>query len=276
MGEETNSTALPPVRTLETPVMTVRANTSAAPSLNDMMAMAVSGGNIAMLDKLMELHQRNDAFLAAKAFDAAIARAKARIKVINKSGHVGFMARDANKPRTDYDHETLADIAKEVDPILGDEGLSYRFRPTQANGEITVTCIIAHHDGHREESQLAGMPDTSGNKNGIQAIGSTCTFLQRYLLKMALGLAAAKLDDDGAGGKPQPGMERVSEDELNKLLELADDAEVNKKVVCEWAGVADFPSILAKDFGKVKQALERKLAAVRQRDAGDGEVDNAQ
>src|SRR5690606_10591416 len=47
-------------------------------------------------------------------------------------------------------------------------------------------------------------PDGSGNKNAIQGIGSTSTYLQRYTLSAAFGLTTADEDDDGeaTGDKP--------------------------------------------------------------------------
>ena len=74
-------------------------------------------------------------------------------------------------------------------------GLSYRFRTIQ-DGAIKVTCILSHKSGHSEENTLSGPADASGSKNAIQAIGSTLTYLQRYTLTQALGLAASD-DDDG-------------------------------------------------------------------------------
>jgi hypothetical protein len=55
-----------------------------------------------------------------------------------------------------------------------------------------------------EETTLPGMPDLSGNKNPIQAIGSAVTYLQRYTLKAALGLTVSKEEDDDARSADTP------------------------------------------------------------------------
>jgi hypothetical protein len=89
-----------------------------------------------------------------------------------------------------------------VDPIIGKHGLSYRFRTTQTD-KISVTCILSHKAGHSEETRLPAPPTPSGNKNAIQAIGSTLTYLQRYSLVQMLGLAAAN-DDDGKAAGAEP------------------------------------------------------------------------
>jgi ERF superfamily len=71
-----------------------------------------------------------------------------------------------------------------------------------------VTCILTHQMGHSEETTLAGAPDNSGSKNSIQAIGSTVTYLERYTLLAATGLAAANGDNDGQGA---PKWEKLQE-----------------------------------------------------------------
>ena len=51
--------------------------------------------------------------------------------------------------------------------------------------------------GHSEAVSIAGPLDDSGQKNGIQQIGSTITYLERYTLMAIMGLAAHDQDDDG-------------------------------------------------------------------------------
>ena len=125
----------------------------------DMLNRAVlAGADIAMIEKLMALHERWDANQARKAFDEAVAAAKRDIPPItrNVTGH------NAKK------YADFAAIAKVVDPIIGAHGLSYRFRTTQ-NDRISVTCILSHKAGHAEETTLSGPADTSGSKNAIQS-----------------------------------------------------------------------------------------------------------
>src|SRR5690606_5138426 len=131
---------------------------------------------------------------ARRAFDTAIAEAKGEIPVIRKNREVDFTS---SKGRTHYRYEDFAEVARTVDPILRRHGLSYRFRvASPPNEPVTVTCILAHREGYAEEVTLTAGRDESGNKNHIQAISSTVTYLQRVTLKAALGLAAAE-DDDG-------------------------------------------------------------------------------
>lgn len=155
--------------------------------------------DIDKLERLLAMKERADANNARIAFSEALAKARAEIPPIIKDATVDFTS---PKGRTHYQHETLAGIAKAIDPILSRHGMSYRFRTGQTGPTVTVTCVIAHAAGYSEETALSASPDVSGNKNGFQAIGSAVTYLQRYTLKAALGLSA-EVDDDAQRAAPR-------------------------------------------------------------------------
>jgi len=150
-----------------------------------------SGASVEILEKLMGLQERWDTNQALRSYNDAIAKARAEIPVILKSN-------EKTGQGGSYKYEDLGTIARIVDPILSKHGLSYRFK-SESNGEVKVSCVISHKDGHSEENSLTSKPDTTGSKNAVQALGSTVTYLQRYTLKLALGIATSK-DDDGSGG----------------------------------------------------------------------------
>jgi hypothetical protein len=215
-----------------------------------------SGAAPETLEKLLALQERWEAGQARKAFDEAMAAAKAEIPTIRKNRTVGYEHKDGGG-KTSYQHEDLGEIARVVTPILSKHGLSYRYRTTSnINEPITVTCIISHRLGHSEENTLTAGADNSGKKNSIQAVGSTITYLQRYTLKAALGLAAAQ-DDDGVHADDG---ELISIEQINALSELA--AEVGADIVkfCQYAGVESLSEIREKDYGKALSALEAKRA----------------
>jgi len=213
----------------------------------DMLNRAVeSGASLEMVEKLMTLQERWDASQARKQFDAAVADAKAEIPAItrNATGH-------NSKKYADF-----AAIARVVDPIIGKHGLSYRFRTTQ-NGTIAVTCILSHKAGHSEETTLSGPADGSGNKNAIQAIGSTLTYLQRYSLVQMLGLAAAADDDGKAGGTG----ETVTQKQADDLSDLIEANGKNRAQFLKWAKVERFEDIAATAYDACVKAIEYKAPA---------------
>jgi hypothetical protein len=219
----------------------------------EMLDRAVSSGaSVETLERLMNLQERWEANQARKAFDDAMAAAKAEIPTINKNRMVDFTGKTG--VRTHYRHEDLGEIARTVDPILAKHGLSYRFRTASPVGEpVTVTCVISHRDGHSEENTLVGPRDESGNKNAIQSIGSTLSFLQRYTLKAGLGLAAS-YDDDGKKSDDDP----ISQDQVKVIRDLIDATGSDIAKFCKYIGVESIPEIQASAFKRAVAVLENK------------------
>jgi hypothetical protein len=217
----------------------------------------MKGTPIEVIRELMAMHNQFEAAAARRAFEAAMADAKSELPIIEKNKHVGFASKSGGA-KTDYDHEDLAAVVSVVAPILGRHGLSHRFRVEQVES-IKVVCIISHKDGYFEESELKGAPDNTGNKNSIQAVGSTITYLQRYSLKAALGLAAGKDDDGRATSQAEP--EKISEAQLAELLALADECGVDKVKYCRFREIDSFAEILTTQFDRAKQDLRAKRKA---------------
>jgi hypothetical protein len=216
-----------------------------------MLSMAVAAGNTALAEKIMDLQERWEARTARKAFDAAISEAKAEIPVIIKNREM-----NAGNGRTQYKYEDMAAIARAVDPILSKHGLGYRFRTHTENNVISVTCIIFHAEGHAEENTLCANADTSGSKNAIQALGSALTYLQRYSLKAALGLAASADDDGAASGNGGA----ISPKQLAELIHLCDEVGADKMRFCAYLKVPSLAEIPAKRFDEAVSALNAKVA----------------
>lgn len=228
----TAARALAPVREPGTP-----------PTPAEMLSAAVSqGANIETLERLIGLSERWEANNARKAFDAAISAAKAAIPRIVKDKQG-----DTNR------YATFANIAAKVDPVLAENGLSYRFRTSQAE-KITVTCILSHRDGHSEETTLSAPPDTGPRRNPIQAIGSTLTYLQRYSLVQALGLAVSDDDDGRAAG----GGDTISEEQIEKLRAAIIDTDSDLPAFLKFLRVERLDDLAANEFGRAMNALDAK------------------
>mgnify|MGYP001363483275 CR=1 FL=1 len=220
-----------------------RRNNSALTPLAMLNRAMETGASMEVLEKFMSLHERWEAGNARKAFDAAISEAKAEIPPIVKNA----------KGHNDKRYANFAAIAAVVDPILSKHGLSYRFRTAQTD-KISVTCVLSHRDGHSEETTLAGPADNSGSKNAIQAIGSTLTYLQRYSLIQALGLAATEDDDGraaGAGGA-------ITDEQVERLQREIMDTDSDLPKFLAHMKVETLAEIPAARFDAAMQALSRK------------------
>ena len=194
------------------------------------------GASPEIIEKLMNLQERWEQNQNRKAFDRAIAAAKAEMPVIFKSREAAFDTKSGS--RKSYRFEDFATIAKVVDPILSKHGLCARFRPSSDEKSVTVTCILSHKDGHREEYPLTSPHDPSGNKNPIQALGSASSYLQRYTLKLALGLAASA-DDDGHAAfsnkaEPQISGELISDEQIKKITDALTFKNRTSAELLDW------------------------------------------
>jgi hypothetical protein len=190
-----------------------------------------------------------------------MADAKAEIPVVMKNKEVDFTSA---KGRTHYRYEDLAEVARTVMPALAKFGLSYRFRTTSLPNEpITVTCIISHRDGHSEENSLTAGRDDSGNKNPIQQIGSTVTYLQRMTLKAALGLAASA-DDDGKGAGPGEDIGPITDDQIKAIRNAIIEVDADEARFLKYLNVEKVEDIPAGDYKRAMAALgAKKKAAVK-------------
>lgn len=211
------------------------------------------GADVDKLAKLLELQERWEAGQARKAFTAAMARFKAHPPEISKNKHVKFGA-------TTYNHATLDHVTEQVTKALSAVGISHKWEVDQQNG-ISVTCVLTHELGHSERTTLSAGADTSGSKNAIQAIGSTVTYLERYTLLAATGLAASDQDDDGGSGEQRPAMSEESVMEWIDAIASASDLDELKQRYFDAAKKAEelHDTAAVTKFQKAKNARYREI-----------------
>lgn len=146
--------------------------------------------DIDKLEKLMELQERWQANISRKDFLGAISNFQSQCPPIEKTKKVAFGT-------TKYSYAPLGEVAATIKKAMSDNGLSHRWEIGEDAENIVVTCIVSHINGHSERTTMKGAKDGSGNKNAIQASGSTVSYLQRYSLIGALGISTADEDIDG-------------------------------------------------------------------------------
>ncbi len=196
-AQDEREDSAPGLARLQSPPM-VRMPAQARTPLEMLDSALKSGMSPEVIQKLMDLSERHERNEAKRDFDRAIAGAKAKMPIITKNRRVSFASKKPGGDKTDYAYEDLAGVLETVEPVLAEFDLGVRFTSDAKTlpGSVIITCIIFHSGGHQVETSLPGPYDNSGNKNAIQAMGSTVTYLQRYTLKVALGLAAAADDDE--------------------------------------------------------------------------------
>jgi len=210
------------------------------------------GGDIESLKEMMALQKEHDAYQAKKAYTKAMAAFKANPPTIIKDKKVGFKSKKPGAGSTNYSHATLGNVAKQIGKAMGTHGLSASWPLNQTEKGITVTCTITHELGHSESTSLFAGSDNTGNKNSIQAIGSTISYLQRYTILALTGLATEDQDDDGMASS------YINQDQIKNITKILKETGSDKKVFLEYLGVESIAKIPAQSYGKVLTSLKLK------------------
>lgn len=227
-----------------------------------MLSMAVSqGADLEKLTKLMDLQERWEKNEARKAYHRAFSEFKAEAVDVVRNKLV------TDGPLKGKSYAELNAVVDTVTPALSRHGLSASWRISKDEKDwLEVTCTITHELGHSESVSMGAGPDVGGAKNSIQARASTVTYLERYTLMAATGLAAKNQDDDGnAVGKVgltpsqfadfKAGIEGVADQEaLTELWQKISTACFLAKDEPAFAELQMLTKERSKTFKKVKAA----------------------
>lgn len=220
-----------------------------------LVTLAVEGGAaVETLRELLSLRREAKADAARDAYTEAMAQFRAKCPPIVKTRVVDFTSQ---KGQTRYRHAGLSESIEQIKAVLGECGLSHSWRTEQPDGMVKVACTVTHAFGHSETTSLSAPVDLSGNKNPIQAIGSTVTYLERYTLFALLGLAAQEEDDDGQGAG---GSGTISTEQQSQIERLLKETKSNRQRFLTWVGVDGVEDIPANRYDAIVATLRRKSA----------------
>lgn len=238
------------------PVPTVSADASAMMQIIDRAARDPNF-DPAKLAQLLDVKERWDKEEARKAFIAAMALFKAAVPQVLKNKGVSIPGGAVFK------HAELATVCDAVVPTLSQFGFAHRWEVTQAERLITVTCLLSHERGHETRTTLQGYPDDSGKKNAIQQVGSTVTYLERYTLMAATGLAAKGMDNDGnvASGDEQGMTEKHIADFLSAIESASSEEALKVEFGKAWNAAEQVKDRKAQQ--KFKDARDTRRVALK-------------
>lgn len=208
--------------------------------------------NLEVFARLMDERRREEDRAAERAFNSAMSAAKGELQPVLKTHDVDFTGKSGT--RTKYRYEAFADVARIVDPVFSAHGLSYRFSVAQKVDQVIVTCIVSHADGYSERTSLEGKVDPGATgMSMVQALGSSLTYLQRYSLRAAIGLAAA-IDDDGRGaGGTSP---KITGAQANELERLIDETGRSQSTLLRLIGVESILDMSIDQWTRAKEVLD--------------------
>src|SRR5271166_708928 len=224
--------------------------------------------DVEKLERVMAMYERLKAKEAEFAYNAAKGRILKKlvgIKII-KNRSVLYESEKGKPQRGTYEafkYAPLEEIDKHLRPLLAEQDmdLSYSDEP-RAGGDILIRGRLTHlPGGHYEDSFMPAPLDTTGGKSNVQAVGSTNSFLRRYVACNIFNIVVVADDDDGAGGT-------IDEAQIKTILDLIKKAKVGPKFLkymkaqsVEQAGSLDaaVATIAARDYRKAISTLEEQM-----------------
>jgi hypothetical protein len=225
--------------------------------------------DVEKLERLTAMYERLKAKEAELAFNAAkgrILKKLAGIKIVKNRPVLCEV--DNGRPQKGifeaFKYAPLEEIDRHLRPLLAEEqmDLSYSDEPCDGGG-ILIRGRLKHlPSGHFEDSFMPAPPDTTGGKSNIQAVGSTNSFLRRYVACNIFNIVVVGDDDDGNGGA-------IDEAQTKTIVDLIKKAKVGPKFLkymkarsVEEAGSleAAVATIAARDYRKAVSTLEEQIA----------------
>lgn len=219
------------------------------------------GDNIEVLTKLMDLKDRFDAKMALEAFNAAFAAFKAENVQVLRNKII------SDGPLKGKKHAELSDVCEAATEAMSKHGLSTSWRVVQDDRDwIKIACKVRHAAGHSEETEFGGPIDTGPGRNAIQARKSSCTYLERITMLLALGLAEYDADDDGAAGAQTANAEAML---MGRLIGEAQATDTSAGALAYWKENAKQLAAWPYAYEKFKQAVaaHRKVLDAKRAEA---------
>jgi ERF superfamily len=227
------------------------------------------GADLAKLEHVSATYERLKAKEAELAFNAAkgrILKKLACVKIV-KNRPALYEIENRRPQQGTYEafkYAPLEEIDRHLRPLLIEEemDLSYSDEPRE-HGGILIRGRLKHlPSGHFEDSFMPAPVDTSGGKSGVQGVGSTNSYLRRYIACNIFNIVLVGDDDDGNGGT-------IDGAQTNTIIGLIKKAKVGAKFLkymraqsIEEAGSleAAVATIAARDYRKAIAALEQQIA----------------
>lgn len=157
--------------------------------------------DVQKLGHLLDMQERILARNAEVAYAAALSQLQSELPEIPERGMIRIKSKDGGKVIQETPYALWEDINEAIRPLLHKHGFSLSFRTGLTNdGRVSVTAVLLHCEGHREETTMVLGHDSSGSKNAVQAIGSSTSYGKRYATAALLNLTSRDMlehDDDG-------------------------------------------------------------------------------
>lgn len=213
--------------------------------------------DIDKMERLLQMQERVLDRRAEAAYSAALAEMQPELPVIGERG--GIKDRNGNIQST---YAKWDDINEAIKPALARHGFSLTFELGREEGQIFVTGVLRHREGHKEKTTIHLPLDTSGSKNAVQAVGSSTSYGQRYTARALLNLTSRFAEDRDDDGRASGGSVTVSDEEADEIRDLATKAKVSIDKFLKLMKAESVADILKKDRSRALQILNDRIAGM--------------
>lgn len=226
--------------------------------------------DVTKLDALLRMQREIIGADARLQFNRAMSDAQAEMRPVT---------RDAVNDQTRSKYARLETIDAEIRPIYTRHGFAMSFDSEPIENGIRIICEVSHREGHSKTYRLEAGLDVAGargnaNKTPMHGLGSSVSYLRRYLKCMVWDLALANEDNDG-NRKPADAGELSGEAQVSALYSLlaecsADPLAVaqNERAFLDKMALAQFRTIKDVPVGhyvRCKNALITKRNILQRR-----------
>jgi hypothetical protein len=223
--------------------------------------------DVEKLERMLAMYERLKAKEAELAFNAAkgrILKKLAGIKIVKNRSVLYEIEKDRPQKGTyeAFRYAPLEEIDKHLRPLLAEEDMDLSYSDEALEGGLLIRGRLKHSPGgHYEDSFMPAPLDTSGGKSNVQAVGSTNSFLRRYVACNIFNIVVVGDDDDGTGGT-------IDEAQTKTIVALIKKAKIGPKFLkymkaqsVEKAGSleAAVATIAARDYRKAISTLEEHI-----------------
>lgn len=224
-------------------------------SIVSLMESVIAGGittdSVSVLERMMALHERNQAKMAEQAFARAFSDLQADMPSIDATKPV------PNKDGTlRYKFAPYEEIMAKVKPLLKKHGFSISFNTKWDGPRLIVSCKLLHGDGHSQTNDFAArVGQGPPGANEAQADGAVNTLAKRRALCDALNIVVEHdTDGDDARIEGRP----ISYEQAQEIHRLVIDTDSDLTKLLQFAGAKKVSEITSSRFADVRSMLERK------------------
>ena len=191
------------------------------------------------LEKLYDLQKRVREDAARRAFDEAFPAMSAELPEIDKRGKIIIKEKGGDKIIQSTPYALWEDTNRLIKPVLTKHGFGLSFRISQVPERITVTAVLSHNGGHREETAFSAPIDSTGSKNNVQGWGSSLSYCKRYAGTTILNLTTRGEDDDGKAAGHEP----AADNTLAALNALITETGADVGWICNHYSVGELADL---------------------------------